>query len=87
MVTTRLHAALPCLAFQTPVLVLPGGQKGVVNPRFGGLAEHMWHCSTDELTAGEAHYDFDNPPDNPTTYLPIRENLEKAMTTWAAGRP
>ena len=32
----------------------------------------------------EVEYDFDAPPPNPTTYLPMRDSLEKAMTAWAS---
>ncbi len=81
VVTTRLHAALPCLAFKTPVLMLDSVDGGS-EPRFTGLVEHTWHCSRRELCEGGVDYDFDHPPENPSTYLPIRENLIKIMTEW-----
>jgi len=83
VVTTRLHAAMPCLAFQTPVLMLTTVRKGSpIDARFTGLTEHVKSCSREELCHGDIDYDFDNPPENPTTYLPLRENLIKIMTTW-----
>lgn len=83
VVTTRLHAAMPCLAFKTPVLMLSSNNKqGGIDHRFVGLIEHTLHCSKEELLNGEMDYDFDNPPKNPETYLPIRETLIKTMTDW-----
>lgn len=81
VVTTRLHAALPCLAFKTPVLMLDSVDGGT-EPRFTGLIDHTWHCSRQKLREGGMDYDFDHPPENPITYLPIRENLIKTMTNW-----
>ncbi len=86
VVTTRLHAALPCLALGTPVLMLSSETPGWMNPRFHGLVEHVRHTSKEELKTGAVDYDFDAPPPNPTSYLPIRANLERIMTTWVAGR-
>jgi hypothetical protein len=82
VVTTRLHAALPCLAFETPVLMISSQTKGWPNPRFGGLIEHLRHGSEEELTSGELNYDFDEPPPNPTTYRLIRDTLSRTMTEW-----
>ena len=81
VITTRLHAALPCLAFKTPILMLDSIDGGD-EPRFGGLIDHTWHCSRRMLCEGKMDYDFDHPPENPTSYLPIRENLIKIMTNW-----
>jgi hypothetical protein len=82
VVTTRLHAAMPCLAFQTPMLMISSKTPESVDARFPGLYEHTRHCSEQEILSGEVSYNFDNPPENPTTYLPMRENLIKIMTEW-----
>lgn len=83
VVTTRLHAAMPCLAFQTPVLMVATDRKGgAIDSRFVGLAEHTHNCSREELCKGEVDYNFDMPPPNPNTHLPIREKLIKTMTEW-----
>ena len=82
VVTTRLHATLPCLAFNTPVLMISSDRRGTFNDRFTGLVEHSWNCSKEELLNGEINYDFDRPPENPQTHLPIRENLIKIMNEW-----
>jgi hypothetical protein len=82
VVTTRLHAALPCLAFNTPVLMLNSETPGCMDIRFMGLIEHTWHCSKQELSEGVYEYDFDNPPMNPGTHIPIRENLISTIQNW-----
>lgn len=84
VVTTRLHAALPCLAFQTPVLFLSSQTAGWANPRFSGLVEHLRHGSVEELLADELAYDVDDPPANPTSHQRLRENLSRAVTDWVA---
>lgn len=86
VVTTRLHAAMPCLAFQTPVLMLDsedgyGNDRGF-EPRFSGLVDHTWHCSRQQLRDGLMEYDFDHPPENPNTHLHLRAQLIETMTNW-----
>lgn len=84
VVTTRLHVAMPCLAFETPVLMLSSvdSHNMTSEPRFKGLLEYLWHCSRKELRNGEFDYFLDNPPENPKSYLSMRENLIKIMTDW-----
>ena len=76
VITTRLHVALPCLAFETPLLVL---SEPLVDPRFDGLIEHIRHCSKKDLLEEKASYNFDNPPPNFNTHLKLRTNLIKTM--------
>ena len=78
VVTARLHAAMPCLAYETPLLFI-GTPSG---PRFDGLVEHTRNCTADDLLLGNIDYDFDNPPPNPNTHLAITENLIQIMTEW-----
>ena len=83
VVTTRLHAAMPCLAFETPVLMLTSVKNDKsIDFRFTGLIDDVRCSSREELCNGEIDYDFDNPPENPKTYLPKRENLIEIMTKW-----
>ena len=82
VVTTRLHAAMPCLAFETPLLFCTSIGEGGEDARFSGLSEHTWHCAAQELCNGECDYDFENPPPNPNTHFPMRENLINIMTDW-----
>ena len=77
VVTRRLHGALPCLALETPVLLVhPGGCK------FEGLSDLVFSCSKEHLCEGKVNYNFDAPPENPKSYVPIRENLINIMNDW-----
>ena len=82
VVTTRLHAAMPCLAFETPILMISSDRRGAVDARFTGLLEYTLHSSKEELLNGEIEYNFDHPPENPKDYLVMRERLLKIMTDW-----
>ena len=77
VITARLHVAMPCLAFKTPVLFFgsPGG-------RFDGLANLTHHCQYSEFINGEVDFDLDNPPANPEDYLEIRDALIDRMSKW-----
>src|SRR5215207_3636118 len=72
VVTKRLHAALPCLAFGTPVLLLDmaGDQY-----RFSGLSDLLHHGSVAQFLSGEMAFDIDAPPPNPDRHLALRESL------------
>lgn len=71
VVTTRLHATLPCLALGTPVLNIekPDFELG----RFAGLRDLAHHLTEEAFLAGG--YDVNRPLANPPTYLPLREQL------------
>ena len=77
VITTRLHAAMPCLAFNTPILMLASADA-----RFSGLLDHTTHCTKDDVCKGRVDYYLDDPRENPRTYLLMRENLIKIMTEW-----
>ena len=81
VITTRLHAAMPCLAFKTPVLMI-SSYNGGLDARFTGLSNLTHNCSKMELCSDKIKYDFDNPPENPKDYLAIRENLIEIMENW-----
>lgn len=79
VVTTRLHAAMPCLGLNTPVLLI---NTQADQYRFDGLRELVHNCSQTDFLTGAMKYNFNNPPKNPNAYLPIRENLIKTVTEW-----
>ncbi len=79
VVTSRLHVALPCLAFQTPVLLI---DKTPDDSRFFGLKELTRHCDSKTFLKGKSNFDLNNPNENSDLYLPIRENLIKAVNDW-----
>lgn len=73
VVTTRLHATLPCLALETPVLNL---EKENFEPgRFAGLRELAHHMTVEEFVGGLGSYDINKPPKNPSEYLKVRAKL------------
>ncbi len=71
VVTTRLHATLPCLALRTPVLLLCNEQS----PRFAGLDVLTRHCRREDYLGGKFTFDLDSPWENPQNYLVLRERL------------
>lgn len=80
VVTTRLHATLPCLALETPVLNL---EKENFEPgRFAGLRELSHHMTIGEFLNDPHLYNINKPPKNPQGYLKIRKNLEKRASSF-----
>lgn len=77
VITSKLHVSMPCLALETPVLLV-----GKLNERFYGLRELVRNCTEDELLRGEYNFDFNNPTPNTKAYLPLRENIIKKVTHW-----
>lgn len=74
VVTPRLHVALPCVAFETPVMLVKMedfNRRG----RFDGLSEVCNEYTDKEILRNRNIYDFDNPKENPSKYLEIRANL------------
>jgi len=81
VITSRLHATMPCLALQTPVLFF-GSDGG----RFHGLAPLAHHCSCADFMNGNYDYDVDNPPENPHHYLKIRDDLIEMVENWVEAK-
>lgn len=79
VVTTRLHAFLPCLAFETPVLLidLPNDQY-----RYDGLKEFGRYCTRAKFLCGCVDFDFDNPTPNPRLFVHFRDQLIKKVKDW-----
>lgn len=74
VVTTRLHALLPSLALQTPVLLLKDHLK--YDPkRYAGLDSLGLSATDTEYLEDYSLFDVDNPPANPDDYLQIRQRL------------
>lgn len=79
VVTSRLHAAMPCLAFNTPVLLL---NISTAQYRFSGLKELVHNCDRETFLEGKSNFDLKNPDKNPELFIPIRENLIQFVTDW-----
>ncbi len=82
VITTRLHASMPCLAIKTPVLLV-----GDLDSRFDGLSELLHTASRNDFLEGKALFDFNHPPKKPRGNLSLRENLIKRVTRWVASSP
>lgn len=79
VVTIRLHAAMPCLALETPVLLINTQPDQY---RFSGLKELVRNCSRDEFLKGKSKFNFRSPTPNSKDYLPIRARLIETITSW-----
>lgn len=79
VVTTRLHAAMPCLAFDTPVLLINVTEGEY---RFYGLKELTRNCSRESFLAGKSGFDLYDPGENSQLYIPIRNDLIQTVTEW-----
>jgi len=77
VVTTRLHCALPCIAMNTPVLLI---NRAADTERFFGLNAFVFNTSEfDFLAQDRFYYDFENPIENPKSHLPYRELLIQSV--------
>lgn len=76
VVTTRLHAMLPCLALETPVLFIDDilAEDDV---RFSGLSSLAHTMSAADYIKQPGRFNIDNPPANKRDFLKIRADLEK----------
>jgi hypothetical protein len=79
VITSRLHCAMPCLALQTPVLLLDVAPD---KERFSGLDFFCRHTTESSLLSGEFKYDFDHPSVNLSYHLPYRETLTERITKY-----
>lgn len=77
VITTRLHAMLPCLPFNTPVI----GISARDSERFAGLIELTNHYSETDFIKDKS-INLDKPPKNPTAFRKIRDNLVRACSNF-----
>ena len=81
VVTTRLHAALPCLAFGIPVLFIK--EKWSLN-RTATWLDFLNYTTEEDLLSGVYQYDFACPMQNPDGYVSIRNDLIKKCREFIA---
>ncbi|NBD12951.1 polysaccharide pyruvyl transferase family protein [Corallococcus silvisoli] len=83
VVTTRLHCALPCLAFETPVLLI---DQSPDQTRFAGLHQLLRHCAPQQFMTGSGiPFDFQNPEPNDLDYLKLRNELTARVQQFITG--
>lgn len=72
VITSRLHCAIPCLALETPVLLL---NLAPDQYRFSGLNQLVRHCDLQQFLASANEFDFEDPVPNDLDYLKFRNDL------------
>ena len=91
VVSTRLHAILPALGFETPVLrIIPSGYAMDIKGRIEGMENFAQAATEEEFITNTSIYDFENPPANRTNYLEMRQKLIekcKEFTGYDSGKP
>ena len=81
VVTTRLHAALPCLALGTPVLFIK--EEWSLN-RTDTWLDYLNHTTTEKLLSGEFSYDYNNPLQNSDKYIYVRNKIIETCENFIA---
>ena len=79
VITKRLHAALPCLALGTPVLLVL--EENISN-RLKTYCSYLNVVKETDLLAGNCNYYFDNPLDNPNKYQYYATALREVCTNY-----
>ncbi len=79
VVAFRLHCALPCLALETPILLVRHSYKSV---RFKPYRDWFNNAYNEQVIAGEFDDYILNPRPNPDTYKPVREELQKTISAF-----
>lgn len=72
VVTSRIHAAQPCLGIGTPVLLVHPSKPA---RRIADVAQLMHHCTSDDFVRGRCDFNFLAPPANPERHLPLVNEL------------
>lgn len=76
VVTTRLHAMLPSLALETPVLLIKDNKK-YEPKRYGGLDDLVRSATEAKFLKDASIFDLENPTPNGKAYQKIRRDLIK----------
>ena len=76
VVTPRLHVTLPCIAFETPVLLIELMESSG-RGRFDGMQNLYNKCGELDFTLKKNIYNFEKPKANPEAYLSVKESLIK----------
>ena len=79
VITPRLHVALPCIAFQTPLCLIKSDTLER-NGRFDGLDGICNEVILEDFLKDASLYDINNPPQNPSKYVKMRDELVEKCT-------
>lgn len=78
VVTSRLHCALPCLALDTPVLLLYDEDKAYTKDRLSDYAEILNHMTTKEFIS-RGYKTLNSINSNPSDYMEIRKKIQSKV--------
>jgi hypothetical protein len=81
VLTTRLHCALPCLALETPVLLIDTAPDQY---RFRGLNRLLRHCPPEQFAASPEIFNVNNPMPNQLDYMKFRNSLIDRVRSFIA---
>ena len=81
VITTRLHCAMPCIAMETPVLLLTTAPD---QERFAGLHEFVNHCTMADFLSGRYQWEPELPPPNPNRHIILRHNLIRRVSRFVS---
>ncbi len=81
VITPRLHCALPCLALETPVLLLYTPDSND-SDRLDDYAGFTHSCPSEDYIQGKCDYDVAHPPQHPA---PARPGGDTLIRTAEAG--
>lgn len=79
VITSRIHCALPCLAFGTPVIFV---NRNLEDPRFTGFLEYMRSYSVENFKHEIHRIDVESPQPNPKSIDKLREDLIRTCETF-----
>lgn len=80
VITTKLHCSLPCLALETPVLLLYDRSFAENKDRIGTYLPYLNHINREKLKTTKL--ELEKPKENPREYLKLRKKLEKSCQTF-----
>lgn len=79
VITSRLHCALPCLALETPVLLI---YEDEYENRIKTFLNLLYYVRRNDLLEGHLSYNVSSPNKNKTKYLEIKMKLEETCNVF-----
>ena len=79
VITRRLHVTLPCMAMETPVVSIVNLKSPGNYTRWAPYSDWVHYISEKDFINHAFDYDFNNPPENKSNYLPVRQSLIKQV--------
>lgn len=80
VITNKLHCSLPCLALETPVLLLYDKSLSENKDRIGTYLDYLNHIDRNKFL--NTNVDFERPKQNPKKYLKLRIEIIKSCNSF-----